>query len=168
MVAPLDDPAVVQHHYGVGVADGGEPMGDDEHRPPLHQLIHAPLHQSFGTGVDGGGSLVQNQHRRVGDGGPGNSQKLALALAELLAVVGEDGLITHGQPGNELVGVGQLGGGDDVFIGGVQTAVADVLPDGASKQVGILEHHAQAAAEVLETNLVDVYVVVSDLPSAMV
>ena len=43
MVAPLDDAPALQHQDGLGIADGGQPVGDDEHRPPLHELIHAPI-----------------------------------------------------------------------------------------------------------------------------
>ena len=60
VAAPLHDPALFQDHDGVGVADGGEPVGDDEHRPACHQLVHALFDQSLGAGVDGAGGLIQD------------------------------------------------------------------------------------------------------------
>ena len=31
VISPLNDSAVVQNHNGIGVPDGGQPVGDDEH-----------------------------------------------------------------------------------------------------------------------------------------
>jgi len=36
MGAPLDDPALVQHHDAVGIHDGGKAVGNDEDRAALH------------------------------------------------------------------------------------------------------------------------------------
>ena len=60
--AALDDPAVVEHHDSVGVLDGGEAVGDDEHRPAFHQPVHAALNEIFRAGVDGGSRLVEDEH----------------------------------------------------------------------------------------------------------
>ncbi len=97
----------------------------------------------FRAGVDGTGGLVQNQHRRVGAGGAGDVQKLPLALAEAAALAGEDRLITVRQVADEAVRSRQLGCGLHLLVGGIQTAIADVVCHSAGKEVGILEHHAQ-------------------------
>ena len=81
----------------------------DRHRPALHQRVHALLDEGLGAGVDGGGGLVQDHHRGVGHSGPGDGQQLALALGELLALAGDDGLVPVGQTADELVGIGQAG-----------------------------------------------------------
>ena len=86
VVTPLDDAALLQNHNGLGVADGGEPVGDDEYSAPRHQPVHTFFDELFRPGVDGAGGLVQNQHRRVGAGGTGDVQKLPLALAEAAAL----------------------------------------------------------------------------------
>ena len=46
-----------------------------------------------------------------------------------------------------MVGVGSLGGGNHFFVGSIQTAIADVLHDGALEQPGVLQHHAEALAQ---------------------
>ncbi len=130
---------------------------------PGHQGVHAVLDQLLGAGVDGGGGLVQDQHRRVGHGRPGDGQQLPLALGQVGAVAGEHGVVPIGQAADEAVGVGQLGGGDALLVGGVQVAVADVLHHRAGEQVGVLEDDAQAAAQVGLLDLVDVDAVVADL-----
>ena len=50
MVAPLDDPALVEHHDGVRVLDRRQAVRDDEHRPATHELVHAFLHDVIGVG----------------------------------------------------------------------------------------------------------------------
>ena len=79
--AALDDPSLFQNHDAVRVFDGGKTVGDHESGAALHQPVHALLNQRLGAGVDGGGGLVQNQHRGIGHGGPCNGKKLPLALA---------------------------------------------------------------------------------------
>ena len=60
VAALLHDLAVLDDHDAVGVAHGGQPVGDDEHRPALHEGVHTPLDVLLGAGVDGGGGLVQH------------------------------------------------------------------------------------------------------------
>ena len=137
-------------------------MGNDKGGAPLHQSVHAVLHQLLGTSINGRGSLVQNQGRRVRHSRTGNGQQLALPLAQVSAVPGEHGLIAVRQPADEAVGVGQLGRLDALFIGGVQLAIADVIHHSAGKQVGVLEHNSQRPAEIRLFDFVDVDAVVPD------
>ena len=162
MGAPLDDAALIQNHDAVGIADGGQPVGDDENRPALHQRVHAGLDLGLGVGIDGGGGLVQDHHRGIRHRRPGDGDELPLALGEPGAVAGEHGLVALGQPGDEVVGVGQLGGVDALLVRGVQLAVADVVHHRAGEQVGLLEHHPQGAAQIGLADFVDVDAVVAD------
>ena len=60
-------------------------------------------------------------------------------------------------------GASQFGGSHALLVGGLQAAVADVVHHGAREQVGILEHHAQAAPQVRLFDLIDIDAVVADL-----
>ena len=60
------------------------------------------------------------------------------------------------------MGVGDLGGLHALLIGGVQAAIADVLHDGAGEQVGVLQHDAQGAAQVVLADVAHVDAVVGD------
>ena len=126
MVPPLHHPAVLQHQDGVGVADGGEPVGDDEDRPAPHEAVQPLLDELLRPGIDRGGGLVQDQHRGLGHRRPGDGQQLPLALGEVCPVGGQHGLIALGQVGDEVVGVGDLGCPDAVLVRGRQPPVADV------------------------------------------
>ena len=129
----------------------------------MHQRIHALLHQLFGTGIDRGGGLIQNHHRRICHRRPGDGNQLPLTLGELGAVAGQMGVVTLRQAGDEIVGIGGLGGGDALFIGGIQLAVTDVFHNGAGEQIHILQNNAQASTQIGLFDLVDVDAVVADL-----
>ena len=45
-----------------------------------HQGVHAILDQFFRPGINGGGGLIQNQHRRIRHSRPGDGQQLPLSL----------------------------------------------------------------------------------------
>ena len=66
-----------------------------------------------------------------------------------LAVGGHHGLIALGQSADEGVRVGDAGGPLDLLLSGIQLAEADVVGNGARKQVGILKDDAQGAAEAV-------------------
>ena len=106
--APLDDAAVVQDHDTVGIHNGTQPVGDNEGGPPMHQGIHALGNQRLRSGVDGGGGLVQNHHRGICYRRPGDGNQLPLTLGKAGTVAGELRVVALGQPGDEIVGVGQL------------------------------------------------------------
>ena len=61
-----------------------------------------------------------------------------------------------------MVGVGSLGGGNDLFIGGVEAAIPDVLHNGALEQPRILKHHAEAFAQGAAVKIADVVAVQGD------
>ena len=51
MRTTLDDVAVVEHHDHIGIAHGGQAVGDDEDRTALHQVINTSLHNLFSTRI---------------------------------------------------------------------------------------------------------------------
>ena len=63
--AALDDPAVVDDQDLVGLADGGQPVRDDQRRPAGQRRLQRPLHRRLGLGVQVRGGLVEHDHRRA-------------------------------------------------------------------------------------------------------
>ena len=78
MAAALDDAALLQNHDTVCIADGRQTVGNDKAGAAIHQAIHAPLDQCLSAGINGGGRLVQNQHRCVLQNSTGNGDPLLL------------------------------------------------------------------------------------------
>ena len=137
-------------------------MSDDEHGASRHQPVHALFNELFRPGIDGAGGLIQNQHRRIGTGSTGNVQQLPLALAEAAALAGEDRLVAVRQMADEGIRARQPGRGLHFLVGGLQTAIADVVRHGAGKEVGILQHHAQRPPQGVLLDVPNIDAVVGD------
>lgn len=83
--------------------------------------------------------------------------------AKVCTIAGEHGVVAFRQALDEAIRVGKAGGGDALFIGGIQPAVADILHHRAGEQVSILQHDAQRTAQIGLFDLVDIDAVVADL-----
>ena len=74
MRALLDYASVVHYEDEVGVADCGEPVGDDEVGSTRHQGVHGPLDQHLCSRVHAACGLVEDEDRGVGEHGAGYGQ----------------------------------------------------------------------------------------------
>ena len=57
-------------------------MGDEDRRAPAHQRLEAVEQLRLGGGVEAGGGLVEQEHRRVAQQRAGDPDPLALAAGE--------------------------------------------------------------------------------------
>ena len=80
MGALLDDVPVLHDQNHIGIANGGQPVGNDKTGSALHEVIHCLLNQNFCTGIHRGGRLVQNHDPIVRQNGTGNGEQLFLSL----------------------------------------------------------------------------------------
>ena len=96
----------------VGVADRGQPVGDDERRPVLHDAGQGLLDQPLGLGIEGRGRFVQDEDRRVLEQGPGEGQPLPLADREEGAPLADRRVVSLGKLRDEVMAFGRLGRGD--------------------------------------------------------
>jgi hypothetical protein len=96
VAAALDHLAVLQHDDAVGIADGGEAVGDDEAGAALQQLGQRLLDLPLGVAVDIGRGLVEHQDLGVGDQRAGEAQQLALAQRQVAAALLELGVVALG------------------------------------------------------------------------
>ena len=125
-------------------------------------MIHTPLHQRLGTGVDGRSCLVQNHYGRIRYFRARNRQKLPLPLRKASAVVFQHRVIPIGQTGDKVVGVGKFCRLDTLLVRSVQSAVADIFHNRTREQVGFLQNNPQRTAQVRFFNLVDIDSVIAD------
>ena len=138
MVALLDYPALVHDHYAVGTADRRETVGDHQRRAVLQQLAKSTLYQHLGVGIDVGRRLVEHQYPRTGREGPGEADELPLPQAQVTAALLELRVVALRQSLYELVGSDDPGGPLYILVGDLIVAVADVLPDRAREEDGLL------------------------------
>ncbi len=163
MGAVLYDVSLLQHHDLVGIPYRGEAVGDDEGGASGHQTVHAVLHKLFCAGVNGAGGLVQDQHRRIRNGGSRNAQELPLTLGQVGTVTGQLGVIALRQAADEAVRIGQLCRCIYLFICGLQTAVTDVFHDRTGEEVRILQHDAERTPQIRLVDLLHIDAVIAEL-----
>lgn len=165
MITALDDLSVLQNHDGVGVAHCGETVSDHEGGPFCHQTIHALLDVLFCSRIDRTRRLIEDQDRRLGYRRSRDIKKLSLALAQVRAVALQNGVIALWKPHDKGMGRCHLRRLNDLFIGSIQSSVADILHDRPRKQVGILKHHGDMAAQLVPLNMTDINAVDGDGPA---
>jgi len=117
--APLDDAMIIDHQDLVGVADGAQPVGDDQAGAVCHKRTQALLDKQLGARIHRAGGLVQDEDARVLEDGPSDGQKLAVAVAEHGASFAHFCLVPLWQALDEGLGVGQLGRLDHLRVGGI-------------------------------------------------
>ena len=87
-----------------------------------------PSCSSFSSrAIDGRRGLVQNQDGRIAQQRAGEGHQLLLTLREVAAALLDGRVVAVLQVADEVVRAHAPGGLDDLLVGGVQPAVADVL-----------------------------------------
>src|SRR5918997_4553853 len=150
MTSVFDDPAFLQNQDEVRASHGVEVVGNDQGRLSGHEAIQSFLDLRLALNVEAHHRLVQDQDGGVPDDGPRDSDPLSLAAGEGVAPLADDGLVPIFEVHYEVVGVGCFGGLDNLFRGGVQLAVGDVLLDGGAEKHRVLEDDPDLLAQGLE------------------
>ena len=163
MGATLFDDTVVEDEDAIGTANGGEAVGDGEDGAVLHQVVDRALHLLLGDGVEGAGGFVEDEDGRIAQDGAGDGDALALAAAEDEALFADHTFVPFGVRHDEIVGVRQFGGLDDLFAGGVGGAVGDVGGDGVVEEDGFLSDGSDDGADVGDFVVPDVVAIDEDL-----
>ena len=166
MRAGLDDVPLVHDDDRIRILDGGEAVRDDQARAAFHQAVHGLLDVFFSARIDVRGRLVEDEDVRVREERTADGDELPLALRDVVAGVGEQGLVSFGQGGRDLVDVAEGGGAFEVLLRGVRLGVAHVAADRVREEDRILQNDAHEIAQVVEGNVADVHAVEGD-PAAV-
>src|SRR5690606_10878270 len=105
--AVFDYLPLMQHVDAIRVADGGEPMRDEQHRPPPEQVPNTLEQRVFGLGVERGGRLVEHDEGGVPEERPRQRHALPLSerqLASARVLLGQDRVVPFRQRRDERVG----------------------------------------------------------------
>ena len=77
------------------------------------EVIERGLHQAFVLGIERRGCLVEDENRRVAQRRPGNRDSLLLSAREFAVLAADDGIVSVGEGGDEVMrGSGSRGGLD--------------------------------------------------------
>ena len=156
MSSPFDDFSFMEDTNQVGIFDGRQAVGNDQHSPARHQLAHCTLDQGLVFRVDVGGGLVQHHDGRVRDDRARDGYPLLLAAGQVHALGAYYRGVAVGKAADECVRLGGLRRLDHLVIGRPRPAAPDVVRDALAEQVGILEHQAEAAHQFVLAHLADV------------
>ena len=165
MITALNDLSVLQNHDGVGVPHCGKTVGDHESGPFCHQTVHALLDVLFRSRIDGARRFIKDQDRCPGYRRSRDIKKLSLALAQVRAVALQNRVIALWKPHDKGMGRCHLRRLNDLFIGGIQSSVADILHDRPRKQMGVLKNHGNVAAQLVPPDMADINTVNGDGPA---
>ena len=136
VVAGLDDLSPLDHDDLVRVADGAQPVGDDDDGLALVEGVQVPDDRLLVVGVERVRGLVEEDIVRILVDGPGDEDALLLPLAQPDPVGADHRVVAEGQALDELLDVGDLHGPRQP--GGVDRPVVD--GDVAGDRLG--EDHA--------------------------
>src|SRR5262245_10517202 len=130
----LDQPALLDGDDAIRHAHGGEPVGDDQHGAARRDLLHVLLDDALALVVERAGRLVEDQDARIGGQRAGDRDALALATRQAGAALAHLGVVALGQFQDEVVGAGELGGGDHALHRHGRIGERDVVAHRAVEQ----------------------------------
>ena len=151
--------SLVEDGYGVGVADGGNAVGDEDGSAPLHDFAEVVEDLVFGVGVNAGESVVENEDSRAAEQGAGYGGALLLASGESDAALAYGGFVAFGKTFDVVGYVGGFGGGLDVVWRGFSIflgyAIGYVCADGVAEKESFLGNESDLTAQRVERELAD-------------
>ena len=159
MAATFDDAALFEHQNLVGADHGGQPVGDDQGRAVLGDLVQALLDFALGLGVERRGRLVEHQDRRTFENSPADGDALLLAARELEPALADRGIVAVGQRLDEIVNARHPGGTLDLVPGRPGIAVGKIVEDRVVEQHGVLGNDADRRAQGVLGDVADVFAV---------
>ena len=165
MRALLDDVAGTHDQNQIGVDDGREPVRDHKARAPAHERLHRPADRLLGARVDARGGLVQNEDPRVVEQHARDGEQLALALADVLGVVGNARVVALWERAHKVVDLRGAGRSLHLVARGALAAIGDVLGDRAVKEPRVLQHHTKVPPELAAVHLARVHTIERDAPA---
>src|ERR1700736_387526 len=166
MGADVVDPAAFEHEDRVGADQRGEAVRDDDQRPALGDAQQVGVDNRLAVGVERAGRLVEDQDPRIADQRPRDGEPLLLTARQVGRAFLDEGLVAARQLLDEFLGSGEPRRLDDLLETGVGFRRGDRLADRTAEQEILLQHDAQARAQMIDVDLAQVVAV--DLDQALV
>ena len=133
--------------------DGGSAFGD------FLQVLH---HNGLAFRVQRAGGFVEDDDAGLAQQGAGDGNALLLAAGKVDGTLLQPGVVALRQLLDELVRPGHARGPHDILEGRGRHAHADIVLDRATKQEGLLRHHAVLGAQMSEVDILDVVAIDAD------
>ena len=120
--------------------NGREPMGDDQRRPAVHQILDRSHDGGFGGWVEGGGWFIEQENRRVLQEGARDPDALSLPDAEMSAAFSDRTLITRGMRLMNSSACARRAASRISASDRFRTAIGNILAHGGGKKKRVLKH----------------------------
>src|SRR5438067_6737194 len=116
MGATLDDPAVFENENLAGIANGTQPVRNNECGAAGHERCQAFLDQSFAFAIKTGRRFIENENARICENRARNCDTLPLAAGEFDSPLADDCIQAFLELERELVNPGDSGGTQNIFV----------------------------------------------------
>ena len=164
MCADVVNPAAFEDENRVGVDQRGQAVRDDDQGAALRNAQQVGVDDRLAVGVERAGRLVEDQDPRVADQRPRNREPLLLTARQVRRAFLDEGLVAARQLLDEFLGAGQTRRLDDLLEAGIGLRGGDRLADRPAEQEILLQHDAQARAQVVDVDLAQIVAVDLDQP----
>ena len=131
---------------------------------PSHKRAQRHLDRLLGFGIERRSRLVQKDDRRVLQEGAGDGDALTLPARQLHAVLAAWRIIAALEAHDEIVRIGRLGRGDDLFLARARPAHRDVVAHRAFEQEILLRDIGDLPAHDVRLTVAMSCAVAEDLP----
>src|SRR5208337_2773656 len=142
--ADIDRSPFVQHKDLLAVDQGRQTVARDAKQVGVEQRL--------AFRIEGARRLVENEDARIGDQRTGDREPLSLSAQEVGRSLLDQRLIAVRHALDEFLGAGQAGRPHGVVQRQPGTTGDDVVSNGAAEQEVVLQHNAQAAAQVAQVD----------------
>src|SRR5699024_4804261 len=115
-----------QNNDPVGILHRGHTLGNDNLGGVGNLLQEGLANHGVGTGIHGGGGIVENQNLGLFQQCTGDTKTLTLAAGDVGAALLNVGVVALGEGGNKLVGPAQMAGVLHFLVGGVGVTPAEI------------------------------------------
>ena len=163
MGAGRDDPSALDQHHAIGQRNRRQPVRDQDRRALLEGVLDCVVDRGLDLDVDGTGRVVEHQDRWVLEQRAGDRDALPLPTRQRVAPFADDGVVAVVELGDEVVGLGCAGGGNDLVECGVGSAVGDVVAHRGREEERLVEDQADVVPEAGQRVAVDRHAVDQDL-----
>src|SRR6478672_5635153 len=148
----LHDPSAIEYHYSVGAKNRTQPMGDDQSRTSLQQLLHCLFDKSFTLTVETRRRLIENHDRRILEKNACDRQALALPTGELHSPFANQCIESLDKTVDELSGMSCSGRPPYRVLrrhhSVVHQGVGNILANSSAEKRRFLRHHSDRAAKI--------------------
>lgn len=118
-------------------------MGNDERRPPAHQVGETLLNHGFTFRVEARRGLVENQNPGIGQNRPGDRNALALTAGEFHPTFANYRVVAFRKTLGKFIDPGDPAGFQNFHLRRQRPGELDILANRPVKQEGFLQHHPE-------------------------